>query len=82
METTMTIPKTQALGEILRAIDYLSPKEKGTLKLELERKARRELKQVMNEVRADNQQFSEEEIVQDVTEAIEEVRLSKRARTS
>ncbi|MEW5768015.1 MAG: hypothetical protein AB1797_10405 [bacterium] len=78
----MAVPKTQALEEILRSIDYLSPKEKGTLKMELERKARRELREVMSEIRADNQQFSEEEIVQDVTEAIEEVRLSQRARTS
>lgn len=82
MAKTITIPKTLTLRQILKAIDYLKPREKGTLKMELEKKARRELSKVMSEIRADNQQFSEKEIMKDITETIEEVRSSKRARTN
>lgn len=76
MEKTITIPKTLTLRQILKAIDYLKPREKGILKMELEKKARRELSKVIGEIRADNQQFSEKEIMKDITEAIEEVRSS------
>ena len=76
MAKTITIPKTLTLRQILKAIDYLKPREKGILKMELEKKARRELSKVMSEIRTDNQQFSEMEIMKDITEAIEEVRSS------
>ena len=67
------------VNDVLNSIDKWTPEDRVLLTRELKNKARQDLKILLAEIRVDNQEYSEEEIMADIDQAVKKVR-ARRAR--
>ena len=71
MQNTITV------DDVLDSIDKWKPEDIILLKKKLEEKARKGLKTLLAEIRKNNEQYSEEEVMADIQEEVKEIRAKR-----